>query len=60
MTGAIALSIFAGSGIIGNISGGNLADHIGQKKVTLLGFLSLSVLLPLLIAVESVPLATLC
>ena len=59
MTGAIALSIFAGSGIIGNIFGGNLADRIGQKKVTLLGFLSLSVLLPLLIAVESVLPATL-
>ena len=59
MTGAVALSIFAGSGIIGNIFGGNLADRIGPKKVTLLGFLSLSVLLPLLIWVESVVPATL-
>ena len=59
MAGAVALSIFAGSGIIGNIFGGNLADRIGQKKVTLLGFLSLSVLLPLLIWVESVLPATL-
>ena len=58
IAGAVALSIFAGSGIIGNIVGGNLADRIGQKKVTLLGFFSLSVLLPLLIAVESVALAT--
>lgn len=58
MTGAAALSIFAGSGILGNIVGGNLADRIGQKKVTLLGFLSLSVLLPVLITVESVSLAT--
>ena len=58
MIGAIALSIFAGSGIIGNIAGGNLADRIGQKKVTLLGFLSLSALLPLLIAVKSAHLAT--
>ena len=58
MTGAIALSIFAGSGIIGNIAGGNLADRIGQKKVTALGFLSLSALLPLLITVTSVHLAT--
>ena len=58
MTGAIALSIFAGSGIVGNIAGGNLADRIGQKKVTLLGSASLSVLLPILIAVSSVPLAT--
>lgn len=58
LTGAVALSIFAGSGIIGNIAGGYFADLIGQKKVALLGFLSLSVLLPLLIAVDSVPLAT--
>lgn len=56
--GAMALSIFAGSGIIGNLSGGVLADRIGQKKVILLGFLSLSVLLPLLIYVDGVPLAT--
>ena len=59
MTGAMALSIFAGSGIIGNIFGGTLADHIGLKKVTLLGFLSLSVILPSLIAVKSLFLATL-
>ncbi|MBT8353139.1 MAG: MFS transporter, partial [Desulfofustis sp.] len=59
MSGAVALSIFAGSGILGNIFGGNLADRIGPKKVTLLGFLSLSVLLPLLIWVESVVPATL-
>lgn len=58
MTGAAALSIFAGSGILGNIVGGNLADRIGQKKVTLMGFLSLSVLLPVLITVESASLAT--
>ena len=58
MTGAVALSVFAGSGIIGNIFGGTLADRIGQKKVTLLGFLSLSMILPLLIAVKSSFLAT--
>lgn len=58
LEGAMALSIFAGSGIIGNLSGGVLADRIGQKKVILLGFLSLSVLLPLLIYVDGVPLAT--
>ncbi len=58
MTGAVALSIFAGSGILGNIAGGNLADRIGQKKVTLLGFLSLSILLPALIVTDSVPFAT--
>ena len=58
MAGAVALSIFAGSGIIGNIAGGSLADRIGQKKVTLLGFLSLSALLPLLVAVDNVDMAT--
>ena len=58
IAGAIALSIFAGSGIIGNIAGGNLADRIGQKKVTLLGFLTLSALLPLLIVLKNVHLAT--
>jgi FSR family fosmidomycin resistance protein-like MFS transporter len=58
LAGAMALSIFAGSGIIGNLIGGILADRIGQKKVTLLGFLCLSVLLPLLIAVDGVLLAT--
>jgi len=58
LAGAMALSLFAGSGIIGNLVGGVLADRIGQKKVTLLGFLSLSVLLPLLIAVDGVLFAT--
>lgn len=58
VSGAIALSIFAGSGVIGNLMGGILADRIGQNKVTLLGFLCLSVLLPLLIAVDNVLLAT--
>ncbi len=58
LTGAMALSIFAGSGIIGNLAGGVLADRIGQKKVTLLGFLNLSVLLPILIAVDSALFAT--
>ncbi len=54
MAGAAALSIFAGSGIIGNIAGGNLADRLGQKKISLLGFLSLAALLPIFIAVDRV------
>lgn len=57
MMGSAALSIFAGSGVIGNIVGGRLADTIGRKKVTLIGFLSLSVLLPILIAADGVFLA---
>lgn len=48
-TGAVALAIFAGSGILGNLSGGVISDKIGQKKVILLGILSLTGLLPLLV-----------
>jgi MFS transporter, FSR family, fosmidomycin resistance protein len=44
--GSLALTIFAGSGILGNLAGGNLADKIGQKKVILTGFLGLAILLP--------------
>jgi len=55
--GAVALSIFAGSGIIGNIFGGSLADKIGQKKVMLIGFLGLVVVLPVLLMVDNVTLA---
>ena len=59
VAGALALTIFAGSGIFGNLIGGNLADRIGQKKVILLGLVSLTLLLPILIMVESVLIATL-
>lgn len=59
VAGALALTIFAGSGIFGNLIGGNLADRIGQKKVMLIGLLSLTILLPVLIMVENVQLATL-
>ncbi len=57
--GAIALTIFAGSGIIGNLLGGLLADRIGQKKVMLLGYFSLTIFLPILILVDNVQVATL-
>ena len=57
--GALALSIFAGSGIIGNLIGGNLADRIGQKKATLIGFLGMTVLIPILLMVEQVQVANL-
>lgn len=59
VAGALALTIFAGSGIFGNLIGGNLADRIGQKKVMLIGLLSLTILLPVLIMLENVQLATL-
>jgi len=57
-TGAMALTIFAGSGILGNLLGGSLADRIGQKKVMLLGFFGLTLFLPVLIFVENVQVAT--
>ena len=59
VVGALALTIFAGSGIFGNLIGGNLADRIGQKKVILFGLLSLTILLPILMTVENVQIATL-
>jgi MFS transporter, FSR family, fosmidomycin resistance protein len=58
-SGAIALTIFAGAGIIGNLLGGSLADRIGQKKVMLLGLSGLTLFLPMLIFVNSVQMATL-
>jgi MFS transporter, FSR family, fosmidomycin resistance protein len=57
--GAMALTVFAGSGILGNLMGGSLADRIGQKKVMLLGFFGLTLFLPLLIFVNNVEIATL-
>lgn len=57
--GAMALTIFASAGIIGNLLGGVLADRIGQKKVMLLGYFSLTIFLPILIIVNNVQIATL-
>lgn len=57
--GAMALTIFAASGIFGNLLGGSLADRVGQKKVMLVGFLGLSLLLPGFIFVANVRLAAL-
>lgn len=55
--GAVALSVFSASGIIGNIIGGSLADKIGQKKVTLIGFWGLLFILPLIPLAGNVALA---
>jgi FSR family fosmidomycin resistance protein-like MFS transporter len=55
----MALSIFAGSGILGNLLGGSLADRLGQKNVMLLGYLGLTIFLPIFIFAENVQLATL-
>jgi FSR family fosmidomycin resistance protein-like MFS transporter len=57
--GAMALTVFASAGIIGNLLGGGLADRIGQKKVMLIGYVVLTILLPILILVNNVQAATL-
>jgi FSR family fosmidomycin resistance protein-like MFS transporter len=58
-TGAMALTIFAGSGIFGTLLGGSLADRMGQKKVILLGCCGLTLFLPMLILFKDVQLVTL-
>ena len=57
--GAMALTLFAGFGILGNLMGGSLADRIGQKKVVLIGSVGLTLFLPLLISTDNVSIATL-
>jgi len=57
--GALALTIFAASGILGNLLGGSLADRIGQKKVMLLGYFGLTLCLPVLISADNIQVATL-
>ncbi len=46
VTGAMALTIFAGSGIVGNLVGGSFADRMGQKKVMIIGYIGLTLFLP--------------
>ena len=58
-TGAMALTVFAGAGIVGNLLGGTLADRIDPKKVVLIGFGGLMLLLPLLVFVSNATVATL-
>ncbi len=59
VAGAMALTVFAGSGIFGNLLGGNLADRIGHKRVMILGLLSITILLPIFLIIENVQLAML-
>ena len=57
--GAMALTVFSGAGIVGNLLGGGLADRIGQKKVMLFGLCGLMLFLPLFVMVKNVQAATL-
>lgn len=45
--GSLALTAFAGSGVLGHLAGGHLADKIGAKTVLLTGLTGLIILLPL-------------
>ncbi len=47
--GAAALTVMAVSGIVGNLLGGFWADRIGHKRVVLIGFGNLIVLMPLFV-----------
>ncbi len=57
--GAMALSIFAGSGIFGTLLGGRLADRMGPKKVVVLGYFGVTLILPMLVLISDVHLLTL-
>lgn len=59
VVGSLALTFFAGSGILGNLTGGKLADKLGQKKVILIGFLGLTLFLPIFIYVDLAQIALL-
>jgi len=53
-----ALTIFFASGVIGTLFGGRLADRWGHRKIFLVGFIALIPLLPILILVSDVHVAT--
>ena len=57
--GAAALTIMAGSGIIGNLMGGWLADRFGHRKLLWIGLIALIPLFPALLWTKNVYLATL-
>lgn len=59
VVGSLALTLFAGSGILGNLIGGKLADKLGQKKVILLGFLGLTLFLPVFVFINNAHIALL-
>ncbi|MEW6672791.1 MAG: MFS transporter [Thermodesulfobacteriota bacterium] len=51
--GGAALTVFAASGVVGNLLGGNMADRIGQRKVILFGFFGLTAFFPILVWAET-------
>ena len=53
MTGSLALTLFAASGIIGNLLGGTLADKYGPRKILLGGFAGLALILPIFCMVDN-------
>jgi FSR family fosmidomycin resistance protein-like MFS transporter len=57
--GGMALAVYAGCGVLGNLLGGSLADRIGQKKVILFGFFGLAVLFPSFVWVDNARIAML-
>jgi MFS transporter, FSR family, fosmidomycin resistance protein len=46
--GGLALAVLLGSAIVGNFLGGGMADRIGYRTVTVLGFILLTLCLPFL------------
>ena len=58
-SGALALTIFSASGLLGNVLGGVFSDRIGPKKMILMSLYGLILLLPLLIWTSDILLASL-
>ena len=58
-SGALALTIFSASGLLGNVLGGVFSDRIGPKKMILMSLSGLILLLPLLIWTSDILLASL-
>jgi MFS transporter, FSR family, fosmidomycin resistance protein len=57
--GGTALTILFAAGVIGSLLGGRCADRFGYRRVVLGGLSCLTVILPVLVLLQSVPLATL-
>lgn len=59
MAGGLALTTFSAAGVIGNLAGGRLADHFGQRRIIVSGCLLLVPALPAFLWADNVLLATL-